>query len=96
MSRQCYECPQHGLFEVTQPICDPVLPFRACPAGVGIPDFESDDKPITLSACGKTGKWRPSAPAVVIVEGGSGAGRLMNQRRNDERERFREQHKLDR
>ena len=40
--------------------------------------------------CGEWGEWKPSSPAAIIVEGGSGAGRQMNQRRRAAREEQRD------
>lgn len=94
MSTQCYICPTHGPFTVTQNISDPVLPIRQCPTIVS--GRYSPDSLTTPTICGRAGEWRPSAPAAVTVEGGTGAGRQMNQRRNDARERFKEEHNLER
>ena len=100
MAIQVYLCPGgHGPFEVTQRITDPVLPVRKCPRVVG--GCEDRDHPVnpthqhTMHYCGLASNWVPSAPAAVIVEGGTGSGRLMNQRRRGARERFREEQGLE-
>ena len=99
MSIQEYDCLAHGVFEVHQSIHDPVLPVRACPKIIsGCEDRGHPVDPAhqhTQGYCGLAGDWVPSAPAAVIVEGGTGSGRLMNQRRRDSRDRFREQHGLE-
>lgn len=76
MSIQEYECYEHGLFEVTQRITDPVLPVRACLRVVeGCEDRGhpiDDNHQHTMYLCGRPAFWRPSAPAAIIVKGGTG------------------------